>query len=1159
MEQVVEAVRCALDPESAPDVKAQATQYCEQVKRSPDGWRLCLELFTGAPERAPEVRLFALQAVEAMIGDAGVRGAAPGAAERLGTVRKVLLGFVAAQYGGARYGSEPAFIKNTLAHTMAVLGLATYPAQWPTFVRDMVALAGAPEGAGAGGEDGGAGAGAGAISPGLADFLVRVLGALDEEMVSRVVPRSAEEAARNTAAKDAMRVADVGHMAHAWHAILLRLGATHPDLCAGVLRLVGAYVAWIDINLVVNQPFMRTLFGLLRAPALRCAACQCLVKIVAKGMPPAEKLRLLQFLDVVAIMRQLDAAAAADAEFGEAVGQLANATAIELSAIWAEKDAAETRAAAAAMLEDLQPLLLTFLSHERSEVSSSVFHAVNDILAALKKTQQRDGAPLTAFQHAFLAKLLPILVDRLQYRSDYPWPSPAAAAAAAAAADHDGSLDEDDDEAMFGGLRHSLRVFIDAIGQIAPDLYDGVIVAAARAIFKQCAQYGVSSERAADEGGKGRGQLGWVRAELGIYLTQAYGERLSSSKGLRFTAAKHAAAGQPPPADSLRDLLTLMIQSGVIRSTHPSAAPVFFENVVRFGGYFEVQREAVAPVLAAFLGPTGVAHPYGSVRPRIWYLLHRFVKQLPSSSGLAGYARDFVSAVGGLLRIRADPAAAAAAATATAAATAAATATATATAGDRGGGYGLFDSQLYLFEACGMVLAPAGLDDAARMAALQHLFDPLFSGAQQAMNARPADQILQDPQALLQIHHYLTAIGSIVKGFPDVRVDPKTASASAPSQLSPSTVQVFLKAADMCIAILEALHASQLIREAARFSLSRMLSVLGAEALPYLSRLIHGLVGSCAVEELVDLLGLLGQVAFKFKPHVAPTASELLLPVISKVYGFLDQVAQNGAAGTDEAVLLQELRKGYLLWVAALFNSDLDGIFLAPPNAPHLITIFRPIATQLAVDASSPQCQRLAFSVLFKALQAWLVDPLGWHTLATLTPSAAAAAATATAKDARPPPLRQAAARALGLALDGAGAKEARAQFRQFAMDTALPACFEAPARPGFRAADAQASLVLSEIAGVLQMALLSGAPEIAGDDGSAVAAMAPPQLLATPLGGDLNRNQCASYMSTALLPEMGCPPPMAAEFVQAVASLDQKQLKKYLVSFLAGGAGGGR
>ncbi|KAJ2354549.1 pre-tRNA nuclear export protein [Coemansia sp. RSA 2618] len=1081
------------------------------------------------PERGPETRLFALQAIEAMIADAGVRGNTSGAAEKLETTRTVLLEFVSTQYGGDRYRSEPGFIKNTLAHTITVLGLAMYPAQWPTFVKDMIEMAGIPDATGPVGESG-AGVSAGSLRPTLVDFLVKVLGYLDEEMVNRAVPRGAEELARNTEIKDAMRMSDVGRMANAWYTVLTQLAGTHAELARGVLQLMGAYVSWIDINLIVNQSFMRILFELLRVPALRCAACHCLARIVGKGMRPMEKLYLLQFLGIVDAMAQLDAS---DDEFAEEVGRLANVTGIELKTIWSDKAASgEAQAAACAMLEQLLPLLLSFLSHTQSEVTSAVFPAINDVLGVFKK-MQREGVALSAVQQQFLTQLLPVLVEKLQYRDDYAWPAPNDAAAG----DGDGSLDEDDDEAMFSELRHSLRVFIDAIGQIAPELYDSVVLATAQEIFRQCSQYGVSAERAADEGGRGRGQLGWVRAELGIYLTQACGERLSSSKGLRFGGTRFAqpnGAGSGASIAALKDLLTMMIQSNIVRSSHPAIAPMYFENLVRFGGYFEVERDAAAPVLQSFLGATGVHHPFSSVRPRIWYFLHRFVKLLPAQA-LATYSSDFVSAVVALLKINADS-------------------TAIGTSGSSG--YGLFDSQLFLFEACGMVLAPPSLDDSTRMALLQHLFDPLFSGAQRTMNSQSPEQLLQDQHALLQIHHYLTAIGSIVKGFPDVRVD-KSASASAPENLSASTVQVFLKAADMCVAILEALCASHLVREAARFTLSRMLSVLGAEALPYLPRLIDSLVSSCAVEELLDLLGLLGLAVFKFKPYVAPTASELLLPVISKVYGFLDQVAQTGATGTDEAVLLQDLRKAYLTWIAAIFNSDLDSIFLTPQNAQHLITIFRPIATQLAADQSSPQSQRLAFGVIGKAVQAWLVDPLGYHTLVTLTPSAMAAisSGSSAASDASRPRLRQAAAQALGISLGSDSARETREQFRQFMVSSVLPACFAAPTQPGFDLADAQASLVVAEIAGLLQMVLLSGSPDVAGGDGSAVAAMAAPQMLSLPIGGDLNQNQCASYLSTVLLPELGCPANMATEFVQALASLDPKQFKKYFVAFLTSSA----
>ncbi|KAJ2780496.1 pre-tRNA nuclear export protein [Coemansia interrupta] len=1048
MEQIEEAVRCALDPSSDRAVKAQATQYCESVKTSAEGWQVCLELFTNVPERIPEARMFALQVIDAMIVKAGVRGSESGASERLGAARKTLLGFVSTQYAGPKYQSEIPFLKNKLAHTITMLALASYPTQWPSFVSDMISMAGLPSVSGPLTEDSASAVNMAAVKPSLVDFMLKVFGALDEEMVNPTVPRGSEELARNTDIKDAMRVNDVNQMAYVWYAILAHMSSSYPELAKSTLRLIGVYVSWIDINLIVNQPYMRILYELLKSPVLRTQACHCLTQIVGKGMRPMDKLLLLQFISVIDILKQLDAD---DVEFAEEVGKLVNVAAVELKGIWVDKDSTtpDARSTAYAMLEQLMPLILSLLAHEYDEVSSSVFTAISEIMNVFKK-MHRDNVALSESQQDFLSRLLPTLVGKLKYSDDYNWPS----TYDSKAGDGDGSLDEDDDEAMFIELRRSLRVFIDAIGQVAPKLYDSVMLTTAQNIFKQCSQYGVSAERATDQGGEGQGQLGWVRAELGIYLTQAYGERLSSNKGLRFGGPKYAgqANGQnsngapvsTASIDSLSDLLTMMIQSGIASCSHPAIAPMYFENFVRFNGYFDVRREAVTPVFTAFLGPTGIRHP-NSV-------------------------------------------------------------------------------------------------------------------------------ILQDPRSLLQIHHYLTAIGSIVKGFPDVRVDAKVAAASSPHQLSSSTSQVFLKAADMCIVILETLQASQLIREAARFTLSRMLSVLGAEALPYMPRLIDGLVTSCAVEELSDLLGFLGLIVFKFKPDVAPTASKLLLPVISKVYGFLDQVAQDGATGTDEAVLLIELRKAYLTWVVAIFNSDLDSIFLTPQNAPHLVTIFRPIATQLATDPSNPQCQRLAFNIMFKAIQAWMVDPKGWHTLATMTPAGIAALtskgtpASASGQDSGRLFMRQITAKRLELDLESAVVREARSQFRDLVSKSVVSTCFEATTHPEFRITDAQASMVVTEVAGVLQMLLMAGMPEIAEGDGSAVAAMNAPQILTPPIGGDLNRNQFASYLCTGLLPSLGCPTAMATEFVQALASLDQKQFKKYLAAFISnsssssgGGSSGSR
>ncbi|KAG1079877.1 hypothetical protein G6F42_023566 [Rhizopus arrhizus] len=64
MEQIEQAVMYALGPQVEPTLKAQANEYCEQVKNSNDGWQLCVQLFMKEPKALPEARFFSLQVLE---------------------------------------------------------------------------------------------------------------------------------------------------------------------------------------------------------------------------------------------------------------------------------------------------------------------------------------------------------------------------------------------------------------------------------------------------------------------------------------------------------------------------------------------------------------------------------------------------------------------------------------------------------------------------------------------------------------------------------------------------------------------------------------------------------------------------------------------------------------------------------------------------------------------------------------------------------------------------------------------------------------------------------------------------------------------------------------------------------------------------------------
>lgn len=60
--------------------------------------------------------------------------------------------------------------------------------------------------------------------------------------------------------------------------------------------MIGAYIAWINIALIANQRFVELLVRFLREAPLREAAADCLHDIVAKGMEPVAKTKLVESL-----------------------------------------------------------------------------------------------------------------------------------------------------------------------------------------------------------------------------------------------------------------------------------------------------------------------------------------------------------------------------------------------------------------------------------------------------------------------------------------------------------------------------------------------------------------------------------------------------------------------------------------------------------------------------------------------------------------------------------------------------------------------------------------------------------------------------------------------------------------------------------------------
>lgn len=62
-----------------------------------------------------------------------------------------------------------------------------------------------------------------------------------------------QETRRNTLIKDRMREQSIPSLVESWFQILQTYQQSHPELTCQCLEVVGAYVSWIDLNLIAND------------------------------------------------------------------------------------------------------------------------------------------------------------------------------------------------------------------------------------------------------------------------------------------------------------------------------------------------------------------------------------------------------------------------------------------------------------------------------------------------------------------------------------------------------------------------------------------------------------------------------------------------------------------------------------------------------------------------------------------------------------------------------------------------------------------------------------------------------------------------------------------------------------------------------------------
>lgn len=321
------------------------------------------------------------------------------------------------------------------------------------------------------------------------------------------------------------------------------------------------------------------------------------------------------------------------------------------------------------------------------------------------------------------------------------------------------------------------------------------------------------------------------------------------------------------------------------------------EICVRYSSFFHHHGHFIPGVLESFLQLAH--HPVKKVKMRSWYLFQRFVRHLRSCIG--NVAQTVVEALGDLLVIQAEI-----------------PSEGSEDEDDHEGIDPVFNNQLYLFEAVGIICSTLAISGDKQVVYAQSVMTPIFADVER--NLEPAKS--SDERALLQIHHDIMALGTLARGFSDW-----IPGTNSPASLPPPEVsEAFCQASEATLVALESLKGSFDIRTAARFTFSRLIGVLASRILPQLPRWIDGLLTQTSSrDEMALFLRLLDQVIFGFKGEVYSILDTLLMPFLERVFSGIAAPT----AGTDDEIQLAELKREYLNFLLAVLGNDLGAVILS--------------------------------------------------------------------------------------------------------------------------------------------------------------------------------------------------------------------------------------
>uniref|UniRef100_A0A8B9JVX3 Exportin-T n=1 Tax=Astyanax mexicanus TaxID=7994 RepID=A0A8B9JVX3_ASTMX len=780
-EQILSVLMSSCDLEGTDSALA----YFEQLKESQDGWEVCAEALAKGIYSDDHVKFFCFQVLEHQIKYR--HGSLNGAQQLL--IRETLMKWLQMQLMSTQ--SEKPFIKNKAAQVFSLTFIMEYPTVWPKFFFDLLSLVG--------------------LNPNGLDIYLRTLMAIDAEVVDRDILHSPEETRRNTIIKDSMREDCIPALVESWYQILQTYQQSHSELTCQCLEVVGAYVSWIDLNLIANDRFVNLLLSHMSVEELREEACDCLFEIVNKGMDPVDKTKLVESLcQVLQSAGFFNVEQEEDVDFLAKFSRLVNGMGQALVLSWTKlsktgdvKVTTETLRA----LESKVPLMLQLLVHEDDDISANIVGFCYDYLHILKQLPV-----LTDQQKSNVEAIMLSVMKKLTYDDEYNFEN------------------EGEDEAMFVEYRKQLKMLLDRLAQVSPEL----LLESVRRVFTTTMQNWQTTR--------------FMEVEVAIRLFYMLGEALPASHGAHFT-------GDATKASTLQDMMRTLISSGVSEYRHSSVTLEFFETVVRYDKFFIVEPQHIPIVLMAFLDHRGLRHSSPKVRSRVAYLFSRFIKTLYKH--MNAYIEDILTRIQDLLEL----------------------------APPENGFPALLssDDQLFMFETAGVLIVNGESPADRKQALMRSLLTPLME-AFRLLLAKLTQEVDEERQTALAdcLSHAVGFASRTSKAFSNKQ----TVKLCGCSEVYLDCLQTFLPALSCPVQRCT-------LRSAVRSFLHRMIICLEEEVLPFIPAASEHMLKDCEPKDLQEFIPLISQITAKFKNQVSPFLQQVFMPLVLAIFEVLSRPAED--------------------------------------------------------------------------------------------------------------------------------------------------------------------------------------------------------------------------------------------------------------------------